>query len=125
MDEFECDGCKKETEKCECNAILSTFDDVNKKLLELDLLERLTSQVVTSIVRSRIEKHVQETCKGSFTISHIQVKTLSPPDPTFCKCSASQFVNRQIYCCLELSIGGFQAPRIMKCSVGLNCRIKI
>ena len=73
MEDIECDGCKNEMDVCACNAILNVFNDINKKLLELDLLERLTSQVVTNIVRNRIEKHVQETCKGSFTISHMQV----------------------------------------------------
>lgn len=68
-----CDGCKKELpDRCECNSVIAAFHDVNKKLLELKLLERLTGDVVTSLVRQMIEKHVADTCNGSFTSSYIK-----------------------------------------------------
>ena len=37
----------------------------------MDLLERLSSDVVAKIVRNKIESHVEETCQGSFTTSHL------------------------------------------------------
>ena len=37
----------------------------------MDLLDRLTSACVTRIVHARIERHVAETCKGNFTVSHL------------------------------------------------------
>lgn len=44
---------------------------LSRKLIELDLLERLAGEVLTSLIHKRIENHVQETCKGSFDTSHI------------------------------------------------------
>ena len=70
---MKCEGCKNELpDRCECNSVIAAFHDVNKKLLELKLLERLTGDVVTSIVRQMIGKHVAETCNGSFTASYIK-----------------------------------------------------
>ena len=37
----------------------------------MDLLDRLTSACLTRIVHSRIERHVADTCKGNFTVSHL------------------------------------------------------
>lgn len=51
---------------------MANFHDVNKKLMELKLLERLTGDIVTGLVRQRIEKHVANTCNGSFTSSYLQ-----------------------------------------------------
>ena len=70
---MKCEGCKKELpNRCDCNAIMASFHDVNKKLLELKLLERLTGDVVTIIVRQMIEKYVEETTKGSYSASYIK-----------------------------------------------------
>lgn len=71
-EEIECSGCKLETDQCQCTAIMGVFHDVNKKLLEMDLLERLVSNSLVKIVYSRIVRHVEETCQGSFTISHLK-----------------------------------------------------
>lgn len=35
------------------------------------MLERLAGDVLTTLIHRRIESHVQETCKGSFDVSHI------------------------------------------------------
>ena len=68
-----CEGCHRMSsgDGCECNIIIAVFHEVNRALLEIDLLERLSSDVVTKIVRSKIETHVDETCQGSFTMSHL------------------------------------------------------
>ena len=42
-----------------------------RKLIELELLERLAGEVITSLIHIRIENHVQESCKGSFDTSYI------------------------------------------------------
>lgn len=42
-----------------------------RKLIELELLERMAGEVLTSLIHKRIETHVQDTCKGSFDTSHI------------------------------------------------------
>lgn len=68
-----CEGCHKmgTGDGCECNMIIAVFHEINRALIEMDLLERLSSDVVTKIVRSKIETHVDETCQGSFTVSHL------------------------------------------------------
>lgn len=45
---LQCEGCKKDLpDRCMCNSIMATFHDVNKKLMDLKLLERLTGDIVT------------------------------------------------------------------------------
>ena len=71
---IQCEGCKKDKSPnhCICNNIKANFNDVNKKLMEIKLLDRLTGDIVTSLVREKIEKHVSDTCNGSFTSSYIK-----------------------------------------------------
>ena len=74
---IQCEGCKKDLtapssdpggpSNCICSAIMANFTDVNKKLMEMKLLDRLTGDIVTGLVRQQIEKHVADTCNGSFT----------------------------------------------------------
>ena len=70
-DLLKCEGCENDQDRCTCNSIMAAFHDVNKKLMELKLLERITGEVVTNLVRHRIEKHVADTCNGSFTASYL------------------------------------------------------
>lgn len=66
-----CGGCGLEIESCHCKAIINVFHETNRKLIELELLERLAGEVLTSLIHKRIENHVQETCKGSFEVHYI------------------------------------------------------
>jgi anaphase-promoting complex subunit 2 len=70
-DVVQCGGCSHEIEQCQCQSILSVFHETNRKLIELDLLERLAGEVITSLIHIRIENHVQESCKGSFDTSYM------------------------------------------------------
>uniref|UniRef100_A0A1B6GF83 Anaphase-promoting complex subunit 2 n=3 Tax=Cuerna arida TaxID=1464854 RepID=A0A1B6GF83_9HEMI len=70
-DVLQCGGCNLEVELCNCKSIINIFNETNRKLIELDLLERLAGEILTSLIHKRIETHVQETCKGSFDTSHI------------------------------------------------------
>ncbi|KAJ9575582.1 hypothetical protein L9F63_007516, partial [Diploptera punctata] len=70
-DVVQCGGCNHEIDHCQCVTILHIFNDTNRKLVELDLLERLAGEALTSLIHIRIENHVQETCKGSFDTSYI------------------------------------------------------
>ncbi|KAJ8897014.1 hypothetical protein PR048_002360 [Dryococelus australis] len=45
--------------------------DSDEKLMEMELLEKLAGEVLTSLIHVRIKSHVQETCNGSFGSSHI------------------------------------------------------
>ncbi|CAH1389815.1 unnamed protein product [Nezara viridula] len=65
-----CGGCY-EIEQCRCDAIINDFHTTNRILIQLELLERLAGEVLTSLIHKQIENHVQETCKGSFNQSFI------------------------------------------------------
>ena len=83
---LECDGCKRERDSCKCNEILAEFHDVNRKLVEMDLLERMTSNAITRIIHSRytrvicvFAKHVYEPLysKGSSPTSKRPARAVS------------------------------------------------
>ena len=67
----QCGGCDNTLENCLCQEIKRIFSDVNSKLMEYDLLERIAGDVLTNLIHKRIENHVQETCKGNFFVSYI------------------------------------------------------
>lgn len=66
-----CSGCWNEFSDCNCSYIVKVFYDTNRKLMELQLLERLTGQVLTNFIQKRIESHIQKLCEGSFDVSYI------------------------------------------------------
>ncbi|KAJ0173732.1 hypothetical protein K1T71_010881 [Dendrolimus kikuchii] len=66
-----CSGCLNEYSDCNCAYIVKVFHDTNRKLMDLQLLERLTGQVLTNFIQMRIESHIQKICTGTFDISHI------------------------------------------------------
>ncbi|XP_077299821.1 anaphase promoting complex subunit morula [Arctopsyche grandis] len=71
-DMIHCGGCGYELEnECQCQCIIHVFHETNRKLVDLQLLERLTGQVLTNLIQQRIENYVQESCKGTFDVSHI------------------------------------------------------
>ncbi|XP_063627765.1 anaphase-promoting complex subunit 2 [Cydia splendana] len=65
-----CAGCSNEYSECNCAYIVKVFHDTNRKLMELQLLERLTGQVLTSFIQLRIDSHIQKLCTGT-DVSHI------------------------------------------------------
>lgn len=65
-----CAGCNEYSD-CNCAYIVKVFYDINRKLMELQLLERLTGQVLTNFIQMRIETHIQKICTGTFDVSHI------------------------------------------------------
>ncbi|CAH0728449.1 unnamed protein product, partial [Brenthis ino] len=66
-----CSGCWNEYSDCNCAYIVKVFHETNRKLMELQLLERLTGQVLTNFIQMRIESHIQKLCTGTFDVSHI------------------------------------------------------
>uniref|UniRef100_A0A1A9ZZH8 Anaphase-promoting complex subunit 2 n=1 Tax=Glossina pallidipes TaxID=7398 RepID=A0A1A9ZZH8_GLOPL len=67
-----CKGCNQVTNKCKCQELLVTINRVNEKLLQLELLDRLAGQCMTSLVQLHIKEHIKDTCYGIFDRSHIQ-----------------------------------------------------
>ncbi|XP_069956279.1 anaphase-promoting complex subunit 2 isoform X2 [Cherax quadricarinatus] len=66
-----CGGCDAPTDACHCHAITNTFSQVNKQLLELDLLERLAGDIISSLLLTVITDHVTATCRDSYDQSRI------------------------------------------------------
>uniref|UniRef100_A0A0A9Y699 Anaphase-promoting complex subunit 2 n=1 Tax=Lygus hesperus TaxID=30085 RepID=A0A0A9Y699_LYGHE len=70
-EDLQCGGCSETVENCKCDEIITDFHNINRILIQLELLERLAGEVLTSLIHKQIESHVQETCKGSFDVSFI------------------------------------------------------
>ncbi|XP_065366967.1 anaphase-promoting complex subunit 2 [Calliphora vicina] len=68
-----CKGCNQELEKCQCLTLLQTINEVNQKLLDLELLDRLAGQSMTFLVQIRIKEHIKNTCLGVFDRSHLKI----------------------------------------------------
>jgi len=66
-----CIGCNQETGNCQCQMIIYMFHETNRKLIELELLERLVGNVLTSLIHIRIENHVTQTCDKTFDVSQL------------------------------------------------------
>lgn len=70
-DSNQCMGCCKELEKCQCQMIVFMFHETNRKLIELELLERLVGNVLTSLIHIRIKNHVNQSCDKTFDVSQL------------------------------------------------------
>ncbi|MPC70159.1 hypothetical protein E2C01_064399 [Portunus trituberculatus] len=68
---IQCGGCEASADACHCQAITNTFTQVNRQLLELDLLERLAGDMISSQLLSTITSHVTSTCRDSYDQSRI------------------------------------------------------
>lgn len=71
ISEIQCTGCAQEVENCRCQIIVYMFHETNRKLIELELLERLVGNVLTSLIHIRIENHVIQTCDKTFDVSQL------------------------------------------------------
>lgn len=58
-----CKGCQQ-TSQCLCQSISDNFVQFNRQLSELSLIEVMSSDAITSVMHSCIEKHIYTTCKG-------------------------------------------------------------
>ncbi|XP_026670308.1 anaphase-promoting complex subunit 2 [Ceratina calcarata] len=70
-DSNQCMGCYQELEKCQCQMIVFMFHETNRKLIELELLERLVGNVLTSLIHIRIKNHVNQSCDKTFDVSQL------------------------------------------------------
>ncbi|XP_012279074.1 anaphase-promoting complex subunit 2 [Orussus abietinus] len=70
-DGSQCGGCNYKTENCQCQIIVYMFHETNRKLIELELLERLVGNVLTNLIHLRIKDHVKKLCSKSFDQSQL------------------------------------------------------
>ena len=61
--EAKCKGCQQKNQ-CLCDSIIENFLKFNRQLSELSLIEVLSSDAITSVMHSCIEKHIYNSCKG-------------------------------------------------------------
>ncbi|XP_033327037.1 anaphase promoting complex subunit morula [Megalopta genalis] len=71
-DYLQCTGCYLEVEKCRCQQIVIMFHETNRKLIELELLERLAGNVLTSLIHVHIKNHVNQSCDKTFDVSQLE-----------------------------------------------------
>ncbi|XP_076296691.1 anaphase promoting complex subunit morula isoform X2 [Lasioglossum baleicum] len=71
-DYLQCTGCYLEMEKCRCQQIVTLFHETNRKLIELELLERLAGNVLTSLIHIHIKNHVNQSCDKTFDVSQLE-----------------------------------------------------
>lgn len=67
----QCAGCNKDVDSCQCQMIVYMFHETNRKLIELELLERLVGNVLTSLIYVRIKDHVHRVCDRSLDVSQL------------------------------------------------------
>ncbi len=70
-DDLACSGCGSDREWCQCESILSSFHSASAALVQLGCLECLAAGALSRIVHSRVDRHVLDTCTGSFTVHHL------------------------------------------------------
>ncbi|XP_012523576.2 anaphase-promoting complex subunit 2 isoform X2 [Monomorium pharaonis] len=73
ISEIQCTGCDQEMGNCRCQMIVYMFHETNRKLIELELLERLVGNVLTSLIHIRIENYVIQTCDKTFDVSQLNL----------------------------------------------------
>lgn len=64
-DEFSCSTCDAELAGgCKCSSILKSFNETNRKLGEMDILDRLCGRTIDALVEEKIESSTKEMCQG-------------------------------------------------------------
>ncbi|RZC36665.1 anaphase-promoting complex subunit 2 [Asbolus verrucosus] len=65
----QCIICLQEQYICSC---INMFQETNKKLSKMALLEPLVGQTLTNLIYNYIQSHIQKICKDSFDTSHLE-----------------------------------------------------
>lgn len=56
---------------CKCEEIKTVFEDINHKLIELGLMERLVIQEVMNLMYRKIRSYIKDTCKNTYDKSFL------------------------------------------------------
>ncbi|XP_036224796.2 anaphase-promoting complex subunit 2 isoform X2 [Bactrocera oleae] len=72
MNKKECAGCKKEINACECQSLDVLINKTNMALQEMELLDGIAGESLTSLVQTCIKEHIKETCHGIFDRSFLR-----------------------------------------------------
>ncbi|UYV73705.1 ANAPC2 [Cordylochernes scorpioides] len=83
-DSLQCRGCESEVEMCQCQALLSTLHTTTQHLpsmltamsvlsrKELTILDKMTYEVMLTVIQDQMETYIKETCKGNFETHYMK-----------------------------------------------------
>uniref|UniRef100_A0A8C7U5T6 Anaphase-promoting complex subunit 2 n=1 Tax=Oncorhynchus mykiss TaxID=8022 RepID=A0A8C7U5T6_ONCMY len=66
-----CQGCTVPTQRCWCQQALEQLQELSQVLSRLQLLERVSSEAVTSILHKLIEQRMEQHCRGEYESSFL------------------------------------------------------
>ncbi|CAB1318570.1 unnamed protein product [Coregonus sp. 'balchen'] len=66
-----CQGCTVPTQQCWCQQALEQLQELSHVLSRLQLLERVSSEAVTSILHKLIEQRMEQHCRGEYESSFL------------------------------------------------------
>ncbi|KAM4664309.1 anaphase-promoting complex subunit 2 [Discoglossus pictus] len=70
-DDAECAGCDSPKEECWCQLAMEQFQQLNAIFRRLNLLERVCSDAVTTILHKMIEERMEKRCRGEYERSFL------------------------------------------------------
>ncbi|XP_030062053.1 anaphase-promoting complex subunit 2 [Microcaecilia unicolor] len=70
-EESECSGCESTKGECWCHSAMEQFQQLSEILHRLDLLERVSSDAVTTILHKMIEERMEKRCRGEYERSFL------------------------------------------------------
>lgn len=62
--DLECQICEAEALGCRCSAILATFQETNRKLIQMGILDRLCGPTINHLIEEKIVTAISEMCQG-------------------------------------------------------------
>lgn len=62
---------ENKSDTCKCDQVFKLFFDMNKYLRDMNLLESLASDAVSSVIHTHIESYIFQKCEKSFEISFL------------------------------------------------------
>ncbi|KAG8447365.1 hypothetical protein GDO86_014725 [Hymenochirus boettgeri] len=70
-DDSECGGCESSKEQCWCLSAMEQFQELSGIFHRLNLLERICSDAVTTILHKMIEERMEKKCRGEYERSFL------------------------------------------------------
>ncbi|XP_068104761.1 anaphase-promoting complex subunit 2 [Hyperolius riggenbachi] len=70
-EDSECAGCESPKDQCWCSTAMEHFQELNSIFHRLNLLERVCSDAVTTILHKMIEQRMEKRCRGDYERSFL------------------------------------------------------
>eukprot|EP00079_Xenopus_tropicalis_P017498 XP_004917614.1 PREDICTED: anaphase-promoting complex subunit 2 [Xenopus tropicalis] len=70
-DEWQCPGCESSRDQCWCLCAMGQFQQLSDIFHRLNLLERICSDAVTTILHKMIEERMEKRCRGEYERSFL------------------------------------------------------